>query len=301
MTVLQNREKAHGKTMVQDEVSEDTLSRTLEYLRAGYPVHFSGPAGTGKTTTALALAKKRKRPVMIIHGNPELNNKDMIGDFTGYSSKKVVDQYVRSVYKKEEHVTESWRDGRLLEAVKNGWTLIYDEFTRSKPSANNLFLSVIEEGILPLYGTKQTEPFIRVHPDFRMIFTSNPLEYAGVYKTQDALLDRMITIQMNYLNEDREAIIIAKKTGLEKDEIKMITGLVSRLREKCSNENGTGPSIRASLMIAELAKRQDIEIDGDHQDFQRLCLDVLEFPIKRLSGETEPEKWIMKELKNLSK
>ena len=27
-----------------------------------------------------------------------------------------------------------------------------------------------------------------------MIFTSNPEEYAGVHKTQDALLDRMITI-----------------------------------------------------------------------------------------------------------
>lgn len=33
--------------------------RALAYLRAGYPVHFSGPAGTGKTTLALHVGSLR--------------------------------------------------------------------------------------------------------------------------------------------------------------------------------------------------------------------------------------------------
>ena len=192
MTVLTQKIHKGSKSYVQDEGTNDLISRSMSYLKLGYPVHFTGPSGTGKTSLALTLAKKRRRPVMLMHGNHELNNSDLIGDFIGYSSKQTVDNYVRSVYKKDEQVTENWRDGRLLEAVKNGYTLVYDEFTRSEPTTNNLFLSILEEGIVPLYGSKRTEPFIRVHPEFRMIFTSNPSEYAGVYKTQDALLDRFV-------------------------------------------------------------------------------------------------------------
>src|SRR3954454_8797579 len=239
--------------MVEDEKTEDLLSRSLQYLKAGYPIHFTGPSGAGKTSLALELAKRRKKPAMLIHGNHELNNKALIGDFTGYTSKKVVDNYVRSVYKQDESVTEIWKDGRLLEAVKNGYTLVYDEFTRSQPSANNIFLSILEEGILPLYGTKLTEPFVRVHPEFAVIFTSNPDEYAGVYQTQDALLDRLITIFIDHKDFDREAAILSEKIDIDKSEAEAITTLVADLRKLC---NDNGPSLRASLMIAKLTVQE---------------------------------------------
>ena len=272
MTVLTNRIKKDSRAIIQDDETKELLSRSLQYLKAGYPVHYIGPSGAGKTSLALALAKKRKRPVMLMHGNHELNNNDLIGDFTGYTSKKVVDQYVRSVYKKDESVTETWRDGRLLEAVKNGYTLVYDEFTRSQPTTNNLFLSILEEGILPLYGSKLTEPFIRVHPAFSVIFTSNPAEYAGVYRTQDALLDRLITINVDYKDSEREMLIVSEKANLVMSEARAVTSLISELRSHCSN--GNGPSLRASLMIATLAIESDIPIDGENPEFQRLCLDI---------------------------
>jgi nitric oxide reductase NorQ protein len=272
VTVLTNHKKKDRRALIQDDETKELLSRSLQYLKSGYPVHYIGPSGAGKTSLALALAKKRNRPVMLIHGNHELNNKDLIGDFTGYTSKKVVDQYVRSVYKKDESVTETWRDGRLLEAVKNGYTLVYDEFTRSQPTTNNLFLSILEEGILPLYGSKLTEPFIRVHPAFSVIFTSNPAEYAGVYRTQDALLDRLITINVDYKDPEREALIVSEKANLVISEARAVTSMISELRSHCSN--GYGPSLRASMMIATLAIESDIPIDGQNADFQRLCLDI---------------------------
>ena len=272
--------------MVQDAKTEDLLARSLQYLNAGYPVHFTGPSGAGKTSLALALAKRRKRPVMLIHGNHELNNKDLIGDFTGYTSKKVVDNYIRSVYKKDESVTETWRDGRLLEAVKNGYTLVYDEFTRSQPTTNNIFLSILEEGILPLYGTKLTEPFVRVHPDFAVIFTSNPEEYAGVYQTQDALLDRLITIAIGHKDQEREAEIVAERTGLDRNSAAAIASLVAELRRECQKDRG--PSMRASLMIARMAEDQDIPVDGSDASFQRLCIDILGHQMSRGMDSDDP-------------
>ncbi|MFC0274766.1 gas vesicle protein GvpN [Metabacillus herbersteinensis] len=303
MTVLKDGIKKDARALIQDDETKDILSRSLHYLKAGYSIHFTGPSGAGKTSLALALAKKRKRPVMLMHGNHELDNKDLIGNFTGYSSKKVVDHYVRSVYKKDESVTETWNDGRLLEAVKNGYTLIYDEFTRSRPTTNNIFLSILEEGVLPLYGSKLTEPFIRVHPDFSVIFTSNPAEYAGVYDTQDALLDRLITIFLDYKDIDRETAIVAEKTDVEEREAKAITTLVSTLRKKCSNDKSNGPSLRASLMIAKLASGQGIAIDGEDVDFQNLCIDVLCHPISRCIESDDPKaeasKLIINECSNM--
>ncbi|RHW33282.1 gas vesicle protein GvpN [Lysinibacillus yapensis] len=287
MTVLRTKINKNRSGIIQDEITEDLLSRSLQYLKAGYPVHFTGPSGTGKTSLALALAKKRKRPIMLIHGNHELNNKDLIGDFTGYSSKKVVDNYIRSVYKREENVTETWQDGRLLEAVKKGYTLVYDEFTRSQPSTNNIFLSILEEGVLPLYGTKLTESFVRVHPDFSVIFTSNPEEYAGVYQTQDALLDRLITIFIDHKENHREAAILCKKFDIEKREAEAITALVAELRKACKD---SGPSLRASLMIAKLAVQEGIPIDGTNTSFQRLCVDIVGHQLSRCLETEEPIK-----------
>ncbi|MCM3619544.1 gas vesicle protein GvpN [Sutcliffiella horikoshii] len=287
MTVLKEKIKKEPKALIQDSDTKELLSRSLHYLKAGYPIHFTGPSGTGKTSLALALAKKRKKPVMLIHGNHELDNKDLIGDFTGYTRKKVVDNYIRSVYKKDESVTETWRDGRLLEAVKNGYTLVYDEFTRSQPTTNNIFLSILEEGILPLYGSKMTEPFIPVHPDFAVIFTSNPDEYAGVFHTQDALLDRLITIHIDYKEVDREARIVSQKVGIKEEEARAITMLVAELRKACQKN---GPSLRASLMIAKLASEGDIPINGDDEEFKRLCKDILGHPLSRCLDSEKPLK-----------
>ncbi|WP_409293099.1 gas vesicle protein GvpN [Peribacillus sp. SCS-37] len=301
MTVLKKVVNRDSNAISKDEQTEELLSRSLLYLKAGYPVHFTGPSGAGKTSLALALAKKRKRQVMLIHGNHELNNKDLIGDFTGYTSKKVVDNYIRSVYKKDESVSETWRDGRLLEAVKNGYTLIYDEFTRSQPTTNNIFLSILEEGILPLYGTKMTEPFVRVHPEFSVIFTSNPEEYAGVYQTQDALLDRLITIYINHKDQDREAAIVADRVDIPENQVKAITALVADLRSNCKGDNG--PSLRASLMIARLAAEGEVEVDGNNISFQRLCIDVLGHQVSRCLEAVEPlkkaEELILEACKNV--
>lgn len=261
--------------VLQHQEMKTIVGRAHQYLKAGYPVHFTGPTGVGKTTLALAVAKKMKRPVMLMHGHQDLSNEDLIGAFSGYSSSKEVDNYIRRVYRHEEQVTENWSNGRLLEAVENGYTLVYDEFTRSLPSANNLFLSILEEGILPLYGRKEKRPFVRVHPRFSVIFTSNPEEYAGVHETQSALLDRLITLPIGYADEETEAAIVSSKTGVTEDQAKDISAIVAPLRKACKKNNTQAPSLRATMMIATIVYEEEIEVVGDNDEFQQLCIDIL--------------------------
>ena len=182
--------------------------RALGYLKAGYPVHFSGPAGTGKTTLALHVAALRGRPVALMHGDDEFGSSDLVGGDYGYRKSRVVDNFIHSVVKTEENMSTLWADNRLTVACKNGDTLVYDEFTRSRPEANNALLSVLEERILSLPKRRpHGDGFIEVHPDFRAILTSNPEEYAGVHRTQDALNDRLITFQVDHFDGETEVQI----------------------------------------------------------------------------------------------
>src|SRR4030065_962504 len=106
-----------------------------------------------------------------------------------------------------------WTDNRLTSACKKGDVLIYDEFNRSRAEANNALLSVLQEGVLSTpkrnrYGSGHME----VHPEFRAIFTSNPEEYAGTHKTQDAIRDRLISIQVGHYDRETEIEITMRKS-----------------------------------------------------------------------------------------
>jgi predicted ATP-dependent serine protease len=48
---------------------ETLAKRAYAYIEAGFPVHLSGQAGTGKTTMAMHLAATRGRPVVLIYGD----------------------------------------------------------------------------------------------------------------------------------------------------------------------------------------------------------------------------------------
>jgi nitric oxide reductase NorQ protein len=260
---------------------ENIIRRTLQYMNAGFPVHFVGPSGVGKTSLALYIANQLKKPVTIIRGHQDLSNKDLLGQFIGISRKEVIDNYIHSVYKRDQEIKPIWVHGQLVEAVKNGHVVIYDEFSRSRPETNNIFLALLEEKVLPIYG-KGKDSFIKCHPDFSIIFTSNPDEYAGTFHTQDALMDRLITISVDYCDEDTEIEILHQKTGLNHQEVQEVVSLVSKLR---SYGKGFSPSLRASLMIATVAKKANIPISYDDNHYQALCLDVLTRPVMQIFPE----------------
>ncbi len=259
------------------------ISRALVYLDAGFPVHFQGPSGTGKTSLALYLAHCLNRPVMLIHGDHEMSSSDMAGGLMGFRVRFLVDNFVHSVLKREEDVERSWTDGRLTTACQEGMTLVYDEFTRSHPEANNILLSVLEEKVLQLPGLKPGEKSIKVSPHFRSIFTSNPEEYAGVFKSQDALRDRMITIELGQMDLETEATITATKSGLAVQEAALVVNIVRRFSATFS---GFTTALRRSIIIATIIQQEHIAPDSDL--FGDVCLDVLCSEVNRKNGNQVP-------------
>lgn len=266
---------------VQTSQIKEVAARALNYLRAGFPVHFRGPTGAGKTTLALHVAHKLRRPMVLIHGDDQFTSADLTGKSQGYSKKKIIDEFVRGVSKTEESMQSNWVDHRLTVAVREGHTLLYDEFNRSRPEANNILLSVLQEGVLdfPVSGGKG-ETYLQVHPNFRVIFTSNPEEYAGVNKTQDALLDRMVTIDLEHYDQETEVKIATSKSHLPITDAEKIVSIVRELRSR--GASGYLPTIRGCIMVAKSVKKhRGAEVHKDSEPFRRICHDVLISEITR--------------------
>jgi gas vesicle protein GvpN len=248
--------------------------RALSYLGVGYPVHFAGLAGTGKTTLALHVAAQLGRPVVLLHGDDEFGSSDLIGKDSGYRKYKLIDNYIHSVVKTEESLSTLWEDRRLTTACLQGHTLIYDEFNRSRPEANNVLLSILEGRILNLPNLGRSgQGCVQVHEDFRAILTSNPEEYAGVHKTQDALMDRLITINLGHFDRETEIQITQAKSRLPRRDAERIVDIVRELRGVGVNNHR--PTIRACIAIAKILAHRQGHARLDDPTFWVVCCDVL--------------------------
>jgi len=281
-TLLEPRPLA---AFVETPSVQSIVNRALTYITAGFPIHFRGASGTGKTTLALHVASRIGRPVVMIHGDEEFSTSDLVGGEYGYRMKKVIDNFIHSVLKTEEDMSRRWVDNRLTIACKHGFTLIYDEFTRSRPEANNALLSVLQEKMLDLPASRNGDGYVRVHPNFTAIFTSNPEEYAGVYRSQDALRDRMVTLDLDYFDEDTEVAITEARSGLERSDAEKIVRIVRGMRESGVCE--FSPTIRGCIMVAKALKVQNGSIDSRDGLFKQLCLDILASESTRVGSNAQ--------------
>jgi len=273
---------------VETKYVKDITNRCISYIKAGFPVHLRGPSGTGKTTLAMHVATKIGRPVVMIHGDEEFTTTDLVGGEYGYRFRKVVDRFVSRVLKVEEDMVKRWVDNRLTVACKYGFTLIYDEFTRSRPEANNILLSILQEKMMDLPSGRGEDPYLQVDPDFTAIFTSNPEEYAGVHRSQDALRDRMITMDLDHFDFDTEVAITKAKSKLSDKHAEMIVNIVRGLRE--SGKCEFAPTIRGCIMIAKTIKVQNITPVKSNGLFRVICQDILASETSRVGSKTNQAK-----------
>jgi gas vesicle protein GvpN len=139
--------------------------------------------------------------------------------------------------------------------------------------------------MLDMPAAREGEGYLRVHPDFTAIFTSNPEEYAGVYRSQDALRDRMVTLDLEHFDEETEVAITAAKSGLNRSDAEKIVHIVRGLRESGVCE--FAPTIRGCIMVAKALKVQNGSVDAKNELFRQLCLDILASESTRVGSKAQ--------------
>jgi len=258
------------ENFVETEQVARLKNRVKLWIRAGYPPHIVGPTGCGKTTLAMQVARELERPVVWINGDEQTTTTDLIGGYSETEAESVRDRFVHNVLLAKDRTRFLWVDNPLTIACKYGYTLIYNEFSRARPEANNVLLSVLEENILELPTMFGKERYIDVHPDFHVIFTSNSIEYAGVHRPQDALLDRMVDIYMDYYDFDTEVKIVQAHTGISSQEAKKVVKVIRTIREKIPEPYK--PGTRAEIMICQGLKAMD---GYSKEALEQVYMDVL--------------------------
>ncbi|MDL5361524.1 gas vesicle protein GvpN [Halalkalicoccus sp. NIPERK01] len=259
-------EEAIGGSFVETDEIESIQEKVRRWLDVPRPVHVVGPTGCGKTALALSVAAARDRPVVWINGDELIDTGSLVGERSGKAQYKERDNFVSGVMKKKSIVRDRWVDNPLSVAVQNGATLVYNEFSRTKPAAHNVLLSVFEEGVLDRPGQRGEDRIVEVDPEFRAIFTSNSTEYAGVHRPQDALLDRLIGVHLDYYDRETEVAIVSTRVDdLDDEAIEEVVDIVRELRDRLDLHVGT----RAAVMIAEglVAFGEDALVE--------VCVDVL--------------------------
>ncbi|THE63546.1 gas vesicle protein GvpN [Salinadaptatus halalkaliphilus] len=256
---------------VETDAVESIRDRITGWLEADQPVHLIGPTGCGKTALALSAAAERGRPVVWLNGDEAVDTAALVGAHAGGERYTEDDRFVSGVSKQTEIVRERWVDNPLSVAVREGATLVYNEFSRSDPAAHNVLLSVFEEGVLERPGKRGEDRTIEVHPEFRAIVTSNDAEYAGVHRQQDALLDRFVGVHVDYYDEQTERDVVEAHVDLPEDDIETIVGTTRALRDDLEIVVGTRAAITAAKGLTVFDGRGGDE-DGQFED--ELLVDV---------------------------
>jgi nitric oxide reductase NorQ protein len=250
---------------------QDVLERARIYLKAGLAVHLTGPAGVGKTTLALKIARDFSESHYLIQGDETFTRNELVGGLYGYYQKVVEDNFISSVSKVERRITPIWVDNPVAMACQEGGILVYDEFTRARPETNNVLLGILSEKVLLITDKSGKLALVDVHPGFGLILTSNPREYVGIHKAQDALMDRLVTIRLDNLDEESEIQITAKHNNLSRSQAWKI---VRFTREVHALEKLPHSTTRMSIMIGKIYQSEFVN-RPDKGLFIQCCQDIM--------------------------
>ena len=271
LNLAQTVETDVQKNYVLTGYVEKIVDKALLYMSCGFPVHLRGPAGVGKTSLAFYIARRLGRDILFLSGSEEIDASNLLGGYFGLKKTLVEDNFISSVYKKEERLKTIWTDGKLLSACKNGSTVIYDEYTRARPEVNNILLSILEEKLVDIPNATENQS-VTVNEKFSMIFTSNPEEYSGVYRSPNALTDRMITIDLDSMDRDTEVRIIMANSDIDRRSAEQIYNMVKYVKGQLPAFSYG--SLRSGIMLAKVLNSVKIPVDKQNEKFREICRDV---------------------------
>jgi len=225
----------------------------LHCLLAGKNVLLEGPVGVGKTFLVHAVASCLDRGVVRVDGDSRYTEQKLTGWFDP-----------PSVLKKG-YGKNSYFDGPLAQAMRNGSILFINELNRMPEGVQNILLPALDERKIEIPRVATLE----AKAGFCVIATQNPREFVATSHLSEALLDRFELITLSYQKEEEEREILKQNTSYKekgKNNEALIEWCLSTIREtRESPLIKRGASIRAGISLYDITQ----SMGGDAEAFSR--------------------------------
>ena len=202
----------------------------------------TGPSGSGKTELVSLAAKKLGLEVNIY------NMGTMIDPISGLLG---VHRLVQG--------GSVFDYAKFTEDIQKPGVILLDELSRAPLSANNILFPCLDsrrELPVDIAGGNALRN-IEVHPDCVFIATANiGAEYTGTSQMDRALVDRLFTLEIEYMDEDNETKVLAKRCGIDTSEAKIIVETARTVRNlymkgELSSTVSTRETLGAGKMVSD--------------------------------------------------
>ena len=195
-------------------------------VRMNLNVMLTGPTGCGKTTVVSSLAAQLNQPFIRFNMNGETRVSHLVG-----MNKPATEDGV---------LTLRFSEGALVEAMQEGYWVLFDEIDAAQPSVLMVLQPVLEEDNRTLF-VPETGQAIQAHPEFRLFATGNTIgfrsssraRHAGTNTMNDAFLDRfgmVLDVRYPEKNEEIERVL-CNVPGLDKMIADAMCRVAAKLRE----------------------------------------------------------------------
>ena len=188
-------------------------------IKAGVPLLLEGPTGTGKTYMLQEIANELDADLYVVDVSGELTVDTLLGQNT------LIDGNV------------SFSAGVLAQAITNSHKrktiFMGNELNTALPEVLTILNGVLDDQkavTLPDAGNTR----LVASDNFFFVATQNPSSgsYAGTGRLNDALLNRMIRMEVGYMNYQEEAQALSKHTKLSDSTIAQLVRLADFTRNK---------------------------------------------------------------------
>ncbi len=196
--------------LVHTPTTVKNLEKLARSVRLNENVLMSGPTGAGKTSLVKYLAHLTNNELRRINLNDMTDVVEIVGG-----------------YKPGQDGRPEWHDGVVVEALKKGQWILFDEINLAEPAILERLNSLLDDDrflILTEKGAGDSGPeVVRADENTRIFATMNPASYAGRKELSAAMMNRFHKTWVEGMKPEEMVEIIQAKSKLpEKTILQMV-------------------------------------------------------------------------------